>query len=193
VDVVGLHIDTCDQCRQTTCACGPPEKNELVTPVMPRITRKTRVVSLKRPWGKALVEGYKDVENRHRPLSDKGWLLVLSSKAAPKKSDLVKLYRSLVADGKKEDYLNRFGYGDKAWGEPQCILGWIHVSAFVNNSTSSWAVPGCCHWVIDKAIAFDVPLRGPSGTPIKGCQSTIRFVGSMTESVIDHLISNQPV
>ena len=159
---------------------------------MPVITRQTRVISLRRPWGRALVKGFKKIENRRRRLRGAPcWVLVLSSKAVPTRADMTSLRKSLAEDGRGEEY-RQLGHGSSSWGEPQAILGWIKISDCVNDSTSPWAIPGCSHWKVEQAIEFEQPLRGPGGAPIEGCQSMVRYVSSLPQSVADHLISTQP-
>ena len=118
--------------------------------------------------------GVKTVENRKRAPPKLGWYLVLSPKAPPRRAARDALARNLAADGGAAARLE--GAGD---GEPQALLGWIHVAGSYRGTRGNpWEHPGAVHWVVTDSIAFESPIAG-----VPGCQSTVRYVRSMPEGV----------
>lgn len=154
----------------------------------PVVSNSTAVLSLRRPWGRALVGpvgsrggGIKTVENRKSYPPWFGWFLVLSSAAAPKKAEIEELKRNLLAaDGN----LGRLC----GFGEPQSVLGWILVSdAYEGSRGDPWEHAGDVHWVVSDSIAFQEPVGG-----IRGVQSLYRFVGSMPAESRARLVGHAP-
>ena len=151
-----------------------------LTAEAPVISEKTAVLSLRRPWGRALVGprperdkearggGAKTIENRNSWPPWFGWYLVLSSANSPTKADVQKLKNTLLAcDGNLDRY---WGFG-----ESQSVLGWILVSdAYEGSRGDPWENEGAIHWVVSDSVAFRDPIPG-----IVGAQSLYRFVSSM--------------
>lgn len=101
-----------------------------------------------------------------------GTFLILATKAPPKKSEIEKLRRSLLADGTHE---RGTALGVFKRAPAQSIVGLIKFSdSYLGDTGNPWENPGSHHWVVSEAECFDTPIPD-----IPGCQSLYRFVKSL--------------
>lgn len=120
------------------------------------MTEKLYVLTVKQPWAGLIIHGVKDVENRTRPISYRGPLLIHAGKQF---------------DGEGMDRL----HATKAAAAIDCIavcrmplgviLGTVDLVDCVQDSSSEWAEEGMYHWLLANPQAFDVPIpwRGQQG------------------------------
>lgn len=113
-----------------------------------------RVLTVRQPHAHLLVRGtgantFKDVENRSRPTSHRGVLLIQASAKVDQAA-----YDQYVADG-----LDLPPVAELVTG---AIIGKVEVVGCVENSDSPWAMPGHWHWQVTspRAAAEPIPFTG---------------------------------
>lgn len=106
-----------------------------------------RVLTVRQPWAGLIVDGYKDIENRHHRTLIR---------------ERIAIHAGLGWDD-PDAGAHRFRV---PWTAHQwlagCIIGTVRIVDSVENSRSKWALPGCHHWVLDDPM----PLKQP--IPFKG-------------------------
>jgi hypothetical protein len=107
-------------------------------------------LSLKQPWARLVVSGYKDIENRSWRTTYRGALLIHASRSKPDYSsaDIEKLYGLRLPDA-----LEMGG-----------IVGIVEVIDCVKQHASKWKFPASWGWV----------LQNPRRLPFRPCKG---FVG----------------
>lgn len=121
---------------------------------------RLRAVSVRQPWAWALLYGGKDVENRSRTTSYRGWLLVHASAGRPHPSEAGAV-AELLGRPDLIPLLMQTRLG--------AIVGAIHIaeSHYADECImdlpelawcSRWAMPDRAHWSIDDRRALDDPV-----------------------------------
>lgn len=127
-----------------------------------------KALSIRQPWAGAVALGWKDVENRTRLTSHRGWLLVHAS------TQFATPYAAVV--GEIEQLANRPAGVPSSWGMPGASPAW-DMGAIVgavwlraahkgcDGSCSRWAQPGQAHWMLDRPLVLrrPVPCSGRLG------------------------------
>jgi hypothetical protein len=108
-----------------------------------------KALSIRQPWAWAIVEGFKDVENRSWSTRYRGPLFIHA--------------------GLKEDHLgwlalDRMGIGFPCEVETGGIIGRVELVNCVEGYESPWAMAGCYHWVMEnpRSLPF-TPMTGRQG------------------------------
>lgn len=120
-----------------------------------------KVLSVRQPWAWLIVSGYKNVENRTWKTDHRGELFI----HAGQEFDWDALawleqfweYHALVCRH----------FGIRAHGlacsgkEFGAIVGYADLTDCVRNANSIWAMPGCWHWELHRALPLvPIPLKG---------------------------------
>ena len=113
-----------------------------------------RVLTVRQPHAHLLIHGsanagVKDVENRSKPSSYRGLLLIQASATVDQGA-----YADYVAEGVELPPAEDLVTG--------AIIGSVQVTGCVRDSRSRWAIPGYWHWLTALPGAADpvVPLKG---------------------------------
>jgi hypothetical protein len=113
-----------------------------------------RVLTIRQPHAHLLIHGspnagVKDVENRSRPTSHRGTLLIQASAKIDQAA-----YAEYIADGIELPPAEDLVTG--------AIIGSVQVIGCVDDSRSRWAIPGYWHWQTAAPSIADpvIPLKG---------------------------------
>ena len=113
-----------------------------------------RVLTVRQPHAHLLIygspnAGLKDVENRSKPTSYRGILLIQASAKVDQGA-----YADYIAEGIELPPADELLTG--------VIIGSVQVIGCVRDSRSRWAIPGYCHWLTAAPRAADpvIPLKG---------------------------------
>lgn len=101
-----------------------------------------KALTIRQPWASLIIAGLKDVENRGKPTSYRGTLLV---------------HAGLAVDGDA-----MAAHGRLAAAYPAgAIIGAIDIVGCVQGHDSPWAIEGQWHWLLANPRTCDpVPARG---------------------------------
>lgn len=128
---------------------------------------KMKVVTIHQPWAWAIVEGYKDIENRTWPTKYRGKLLIHagnSKQSLKPATEFMKKHNIIVP--------SNLVYGS--------IIGEVELVYCVRNSDGIWAIDDHWHWVLRNAIKYDIPI------PCKGQLGLFDYIPeSKQEQVIE--------
>lgn len=134
---------------------------------------QVRVLTVRQPHAHLLIHGspsagVKDVENRSKPTSYRGTLLIQAS---------AKVDQAAYADYIAED-VELPPAGDLVTA---AIIGSVQVTGCLRNSRSRWALPGYWHWLTAMPRVADpiIPLKGQLsmfGAP-DGWEASFRILG----------------
>jgi hypothetical protein len=134
---------------------------------------QVRVLTVRQPHAHLLIHGspsagVKDVENRSKPTSYRGTLLVQASVKVDQAA-----YAGYIAEG-----VELPPPGDLVIG---AIIGSVQVTGCIRNSHSRWAIPGYWHWLTAMPRVADpmIPLKGQLsmfGAP-DGWEASFRLLG----------------
>lgn len=122
----------------------------------PLIKPNTRLLNVRQPWAWALVNGYKNVENRskHIPttLPLPAWVLIVASKShVPTKAEMKDLERRL---GSGVHYPDRKAFTRDA------VVGMVRIVASQDSAHSVWYNGGADKaWVIGESQRFRYPFQ----------------------------------
>jgi hypothetical protein len=110
-----------------------------------------RVLTVRQPHAHLLIHGSpnaeaKDVENRPRPTSYRGTLLIQASARIDRA-----VYVSYIAEGIELPPAGQLVTG--------AIIGSVQVTDCVRDSRSRWAIPGYWHWLTGAPQAADPIIR----------------------------------
>jgi hypothetical protein len=105
-----------------------------------------KTLSIRQPWATAILRLGKDVENRRWSTSFRGRILIHASK-------------QIDLDACRQ--LNI----DPSTLQTASILGSVEIIDCIRNSSSSWAEPNSCHWILARPEEFKnpIPCAGQSG------------------------------
>jgi hypothetical protein len=104
-----------------------------------------KILTVHNPYAWAIFHAGKDVENRSRPTSYRGNLLIHSG-LSQKSMDSLMPTKLIMPLG--------FPFGS--------ILGSVELVDCITDSDSEWAMPGYYHWILENPVVLDRPF------PIKG-------------------------
>lgn len=111
-----------------------------------------RILSVKQPWPWALVDGWKDVENRSWRTAYRGPIAIHASRTPA--------WRGW-------DELDRLGaphpFADElSWG---AVVGVVDLVDITERADSPWAHSGAWHWIVESPRWLSIPLprRGQVG------------------------------
>ena len=134
---------------------------------------RVRVLTVRQPHAHLLIHGspsagVKDVENRSKPTTYRGTLLIQASAKVDQAA-----YAEYIAEG-----VELPPAGDLVTG---AIIGSVQVTGCVRNSRSRWAIPGYWHWLTAMPRVADsiIPLKGQLsmfGAP-SGWEASFRMLG----------------
>ncbi len=117
-------------------------------------TNAVRVLTVRQPHAHLLIHGspntgIKDVENRSKPTSYRGTLLIQASAKIDHAA-----YAGYIAEGIELPPADQLVTG--------AIIGSVQVRGCVRNSRSRWAIPGYWHWLTGAPQAADpvIPING---------------------------------
>ncbi len=117
-------------------------------------THAVRVLTVRQPHAHLLIHGspdagIKDVENRSRPTSHRGTLLIQASATIDWAA-----YADYIAQGIELPPAEELVTG--------AIIGSVQLIGCVRDSRSRWAIPGYWHWLTDTPRATDplIPIKG---------------------------------
>jgi hypothetical protein len=125
-----------------------------------------RVLTVRQPHAWLLIHGspthgVKDVENRSRPTTHRGALLIQASAEVDRAA-----YADYVAQGVELPPVGELVTG--------AIIGRVDLVGCVRDATSAWALPGHCHWLTasPQAAREPIPFKGQlaMSTPPAGWQ-----------------------
>ena len=126
------------------------------------IDMKYKVLSVRQPYARLLVEGIKDVENRTRKTNYRGTILI---HASSKMHEVVKVLRDvppqfynrieqrILTSAIDVEYENSFG----------AIIGSVDIIDCVQGYNSQWSIPSDWQWVCANAKVFDHPILDVKG------------------------------
>jgi hypothetical protein len=106
-------------------------------------------LSIRQPWAWAIVEGFKDVENRSWSTRYRGQLFIHA--------------------GQREDHLgwldlDRMGIDFPDEVETGGIVGVVELVYCVLRRKSPWAMDDCYHWLLENPLSVPfVPMQGRLG------------------------------
>ena len=113
-----------------------------------------RVLTVRQPHAYLLIHGspntvIKDVENRSKPTSYRGTLLIQASAKIDQAA-----YAQYIAEGVELPPADQLVTG--------AIIGSVQVVGCVRDSRSRWAIPGYWHWLTSAPRAADpvIPIKG---------------------------------
>jgi len=113
-----------------------------------------RVLTVRQPHAYLLIHGspntgIKDVENRSKPTSYRGTLLIQASAKIDQAA-----YAGYIAEGVELPPADQLVTG--------AIIGSVQVVGCVRGSRSRWAIPGYWHWLTSAPQAADpvIPIKG---------------------------------
>lgn len=113
-----------------------------------------RVLTVRQPHAHLLIygapnAGLKDVENRSKPTSYRGTLLIQASAKVDKTA-----YADYIAEGIELPPADELVTG--------AIIGSVQLIGCCRDSSSRWAIPGYCHWQTRAPRAADpvIPIKG---------------------------------
>ncbi len=113
-----------------------------------------RVLTVRQPHAHLLIHGspnagVKDVENRSRPTSYRGTLLIQASATIDQDA-----YADYIAEGIELPPADQLVTG--------AIIGSVQVIGCVRDSRSRWAIPGYWHWLTGAPQIADpvIPIKG---------------------------------
>ncbi len=119
-----------------------------------------RCLTVHQPFADLIARGLKDVENRSWAVTYRGPLYIHAS---------LKPDRDAYDKHAPEIQLPEF-HAMKRGG----IVGVATLVDIVRDSTSPWAIPGCYHWVLEKAEPLDFePMSGAQGIWIAGTRKRV--------------------
>jgi hypothetical protein len=117
-------------------------------------THAARVLTVRQPHAYLLVHGspntgHKDVENRSKPTSYRGTLLIQASAKIDQAA-----YAEYIAEGIELPPADQLVTG--------AIIGSVQVTGCVRNARSRWAAPGYWHWLTGapQAAIPVIPIKG---------------------------------
>jgi ASCH domain len=105
-----------------------------------------KAISIRQPWAWAIVEGWKDVENRTWPTAYRGPLLI---------------HAGLREDNLGWLALDRMGVEFPEEVEGGGIIGVVDLVDCARDYDSPWAAPGCWHWLLENPRPL--PFRATRG------------------------------
>ncbi|HEX9519502.1 MAG TPA: hypothetical protein VF940_25400 [Streptosporangiaceae bacterium] len=115
---------------------------------------RVRVLTVRQPHAHLLIHGspsagVKDVENRSRPTSYRGTLLIQASAKVDRAA-----FADYITEGVQLPPAEALVTG--------AIIGSVQVTGCVRESRSRWAIPGYWHWLTAVPRAADpvIPLKG---------------------------------
>lgn len=123
-----------------------------------------RLLNVKQPWAWALVNGWKDVENRNRHLPSTilpgQWVMIVASRSKPTQQAIQKLARLI---GVSPHHLPE----DYALG---AVVGYVQFGGSVDHSDSRFFTgPPAKAWLIQDYCPLDKPIPN-----VKGSQTLFR-------------------
>lgn len=147
-----------------------------------------RIIKVKQPWASALVNGFKDCENRAKPLHARNepfpmFMLIASSVAVPAKKDMSEVEADLTKDGFSHA-ASLMSTADPADFKPMCgrILGIVRVIKCVAPDAhgpwvSTWRHPGDHTYFVSGAWKFKTPIEL---APNDGIQTQSKLATAIT-------------
>jgi hypothetical protein len=107
-------------------------------------------LSIRQPWAWAVVAGIKTVENRSWKRSYRGLLVI---------------HAGVVEDPSGLAFMRRLGVEPPEHVALGAFVGVVELRGVTESSVSSWAIPGCYHWILADAVMFEhpIPCRGMPG------------------------------
>ena len=103
-----------------------------------------KTLTIHQPWAWAIVEGFKDVENRTWPTQHRGKLLIHAGTSK----------KSLKA---ATEFMQQHGISipTLVYGS---IIGEVEIVDCIKNSSSIWAIEDHYHWVLVNPVKYSVPI-----------------------------------
>lgn len=118
----------------------------------------TKAISIKQPWASMICMGLKDVENRTWLTHYRGRIFIHASQKADARFKQASANRIFTAAQQvvipKKDGL--LCIPSLAFSS---IIGEAVITDCVQNSKSIWAELGLYHWVIERPVLYDMPVR----------------------------------
>ena len=123
-----------------------------------------KVLSVRQPWAWLIVSGYKNIENRSWKTDYRGELFIHASQGfdwtALEWLEQFWEYQVLVC----RHFGIRGPHIAMRKEEFGAIVGYADLTDCVRNANSIWAMPGCWHWELHRALQLaPIPLKGRLG------------------------------
>ena len=113
---------------------------------------EARVLTVRQPWARAIVQGGKDVENRSWPTTHRGPLLIHAGNAFERDGYATVTRLAARPPPKAEEFVHG------------AIIGVVDLVDCLQDSDSEWAVPGQWHWCLRNSQTVEpVPCSGKLG------------------------------
>ena len=126
--------------------------------------KKIKVLSVRQPWAWLIVCGYKNIENRTWKTDYRGRLYIHASQGFDWTALewLEQFYEYQVLACRHFGIRGpRITMHKEEFG---AIVGYANLTDCVRHANSIWAMPGCWHWELHRALELaPIPLKGRLG------------------------------
>jgi ASCH domain len=129
-------------CRRRACR-GPDRRRRVLRRTLADDGSELKVLTVRQPWASLIVAGVKDVENRSWRTNYRGRLGIHAGSRI--EQDALEVHGHLLDE-------------DLPLG---ALIGTVTLVDCVDDSSSSWAIPGDWHWILADAQPLARPRRMP--------------------------------